>query len=73
MYNYANAFSISVSDTNNEFVICCKQVSPVVDTDGMVSGTQTEDVAKIILNRDGMRVFKQMIADVKLDDAPQSP
>lgn len=67
MINYANNFAVSASDNKNEFILFFRQTSPVVETDGTVSRVEMEEVSRIVLNKDGLKAFRQLIDGVVID------
>ncbi len=67
MFNYANGFSISVNDTKNEFLICCRQRTPVIDDNGSITGLEVIDVAKIAMNKEGFLALRQLIDSFSVD------
>lgn len=67
MINYANNFAVSASDNKNEFILFFRQNSPVVEADATVSRVETEEVSRIVLNKDGLRAFRQLIDNLDID------
>jgi hypothetical protein len=61
MLNYSNAFSFSVDGKKNEFVLSFKQRYPILNEDGDVTSIQTDTVATVVLNRDGLDALRDLL------------
>ncbi len=61
MLSYVNGFSASVNENKNEIMIFFKQRSPVIGDDGSLDTTVSEDVAKIVMNKEGFLALRQLL------------
>ncbi len=61
MLSYVNGFSASVNENKNEIMIFFKQRSPVIGDDGSLDSTVSEDVAKIVMNKEGFLALRQLL------------
>lgn len=61
MLSYVNGFSASVNESKNEIMIFFKQRSPVIGDDGSLDSTVSEDVAKIVMNKEGFLALRQLL------------
>ena len=61
MLCYANHFSLSVNDRGTEFILQFNQRFPNVTEDGGLSGYNVENMAKIVLNKDGFEALKALL------------
>ena len=61
MLNYSNAFSFTVDGKKNEFILSFKQRYPNLDENGTVESIQTDTVATVVLNRDGLNALRELL------------
>lgn len=67
MAGYINTITCSTNDTRSEVFLSFLQRRPVLDNDGKVSGTTTEEVASVVLNKDGVESLKQLLNSILPD------
>lgn len=61
MVSYANGFSLSVNDSKSEFILSFKQRIPVIGSDGNVSTISENEVASIVLTKDGFEALRMLL------------
>ena len=67
MVNYANNFAVSASDNKNEFILLFRQSTPIIETDGTISRIEVEEISRIVLNKDGLKAFRQLVDGIVIE------
>lgn len=62
MVYYANSFTLSTDENQNEVIINFRQRSPKLDDDGNIIGMTVEDIVGIVLNKSGINGLRELLS-----------
>ena len=64
MVQYANSFTCSSNDNGNEIIIQFRQLSPKLDDEGVVTGTNAEMIAGIMVTKQGASALLELLKSI---------
>lgn len=64
MVQYVNSFTCTTNEKSSEIILHFRQLSPTLDENGNVSGTNVENISEIIVTKQGAEALFNLLKDI---------